>query len=135
MFSVVFGFGMASTVMIAQAVGRGDLDAARRAFGSAVGFCTLLGLVVATGGWIGAPALLRLLATPAEAFDLALVYLRVIFVAMPASLLSVMMVMGLRGTGAARTPLLLLFVSVGFDLVLNPEIGSASCRERVCQYV
>ena len=122
MFSVVFGFGMASTVMVAQAVGRNDLDAARRAFGSAVGFCTLLGLVVATAGWIGAPALLRLLATPAEAFDLALVYLRVIFVAMPASLLSVMMMMGLRGTGDARTPLIFMLVSVGVDLVLNPVL-------------
>jgi len=122
MFSFVFGFGMASTVMIAQAVGRHDMDAARRAFGSAVGFCTLLGLVVATAGWIGAPALLRLLATPVEAFDLALTYLRVIFIAMPASLLSVMMMMGLRGAGDARTPLIFMFVSVGVDLVLNPVL-------------
>ncbi|WP_242124797.1 MATE family efflux transporter [Sphingobium sp. Sx8-8] len=122
MFSVVFGFGMASTVMIAQAVGRGDLDAARRAFGSAVGFCTMLGVVVATAGWIGAPVLLRLLATPAEAFAMALTYLRVIFIAMPASLLSVMMMMGLRGTGDARTPLIFMFVSVGVDLVLNPVL-------------
>ncbi|MFC3336786.1 MATE family efflux transporter [Flavobacterium palustre] len=59
---------------------------------------------------------------PAEAFDLALVYLRVIFVAMPASLLSVMMMMGLRGTGDARTPLIFMFVSVGVDLVLNPVL-------------
>ncbi len=122
MFSVVFGFGMASTVMIAQAVGRGDIDAARRAFGSAVGFCTILGLVVATGGWLWAPDLLRLLATPAEAFPLALVYLRVIFVAMPATLLSVMMMMGLRGAGDARTPLIFMIVSVAIDLVLNPVL-------------
>src|SRR3546814_6802537 len=38
---------------------------------------------------------------------------------MPASLLSVMMMMGLRGTGDARTPLIFMFVSVGVDLVLN----------------
>jgi putative MATE family efflux protein len=120
MFSIVFGFGMASTVMIAQAAGRGDMDAARQAFGSATGFCTLLAVVVAIAGWLGAPALLRLLATPAEAFDLALTYLRVIFIAMPASLISVMMMMGLRGTGDARTPLIFMFVSVGVDLVLNP---------------
>ncbi|WP_022681553.1 MATE family efflux transporter [Sphingobium bisphenolivorans] len=122
MFSVVFGFGMASTVMIAQAVGRDDLDGARRAFGSAVGFCTFLGIVVAMAGWIGAPALLRLLATPAEAFAMALTYLRVIFIAMPATLLSVMMMMGLRGTGDARTPLIFMFVSVGVDLILNPVL-------------
>lgn len=122
MFSVVFGFGMASTVMIAQAVGARDMDAARRAFGSAVGFCFVLAMIVAVGGWFGGPALLRLLATPPEAFDMALTYLRVIFVAMPASLLSVMMMMGLRGTGDARTPLIFMFVSVGIDLVLNPVL-------------
>ncbi|SCW82356.1 putative efflux protein, MATE family [Sphingobium faniae] len=122
MFSVVFGFGMASTVMIAQAVGSGNMDAARRAFGSAVGFCFILSMAVAIGGWIGSPALLHLLATPPEAFDLALIYLRVIFVAMPATLLGVMMMMGLRGTGDARTPLIFMFVSVGIDLVLNPVL-------------
>ncbi|MEJ7934208.1 MATE family efflux transporter [Sphingobium sp. AN558] len=122
MFSVVFGFGMASTVMVAQAVGRGDIDVARRAFGSAIGFCTMLALVVAAAGWIWSPDLLRLLATPAEAFSLALVYLRVIFIAMPASLLSVMMMMGLRGAGDSRTPLIFMILSVAIDLVLNPVL-------------
>jgi putative MATE family efflux protein len=122
MFSVVFGFGMASTVMVAQAVGARDIDAARRAFGSAVGFCFILSMIVSVGGWLGSPALLRMLATPPEAFGLALIYLRVIFVAMPASLLSVMMMMGLRGAGDARTPLIFMLVSVGIDIVLNPVL-------------
>ena len=122
MFSVVFGFGMASTVVVAQSVGAKDIDAARRAFGTAVGFCSMLGLGVAIAGWIGAPALLRLLATPQEAFDLALVYLRVIFFAMPATLLVVMIMMGLRGAGDARTPLIFMIVSVAIDLVLNPVL-------------
>ena len=122
MFSVVFGFGLASTVMIGQAVGRRDMDAARRAFGSAVGFCMALALVVAIVGWLGTPALLRLLATPGEAYDRALVYLRVIFIAMPATLLSVMIMMGLRGVGDARTPLIFMIVSVAVDLILNPVL-------------
>lgn len=122
MFSVVFGFGMASTVVIAQSVGARDIDAARRAFGSAVGFCSILGLGVAIAGWIGAPALLHMLATPVEAYDLALVYLRVIFFAMPATLLVVMIMMGLRGAGDARTPLIFMIVSVAIDLILNPVL-------------
>lgn len=122
MFSIIFGFGMASTVMIGQAMGRHDLEAARRAFGSAIGFCSILGLAVAIAGWLGAPALLRLLATPAAAYDLALVYLRVIFIAMPASLLGLMIMMGLRGAGDARTPLIFMIVSVAIDLILNPVL-------------
>jgi putative MATE family efflux protein len=122
MFSIVFGFGMASTVVIAQAIGAKDVEAARRAFGSAVGFCFLLAMAVAVVGFIASPALLRLLATPAEAFPLALAYLRVIFVALPATLLSVMMMMGLRGAGDAQTPLRFMILSVAIDAVLNPVL-------------
>ncbi|MEJ7928265.1 MATE family efflux transporter [Sphingobium sp. AN641] len=122
MFSVVFGFGMAATVVVAQAMGARNLDAARRSFGSAVGFCFLLSLAVALAGWLCAPALLRLLATPAEAFEPALIYLRVIFIAMPATLIGVMVMMGLRAAGDARTPLIFMFVSVGVDIILNPVL-------------
>lgn len=122
MFSVVFGFGMASTVVIGQAVGRRDIEGAKRAFGTAIGFCWMLGIGVAVAGWIGAPALLRLLATPAQAYGMALIYLRVIFIAMPASLLGLMIMMGLRGSGDARTPLIFMVVSVAIDLVLNPVL-------------
>ncbi len=120
MFSIVFGFGMAATVVVAQSIGARNLDAARRGFGSAVGFCFILSLLVAIGGWLGAPALLRILATPAEAFDPALTYLRVIFVAMPATLIGIMMMIGLRAAGDARTPLIFMCVSVGIDIILNP---------------
>ena len=34
MFSAVFGFGMAATILVGQSVGRGDIEGARRAFGS-----------------------------------------------------------------------------------------------------
>lgn len=120
LFSAVFGFGMAATVMVGQAFGRRDIDAARCAFGSALGFCFGLSLIVATAGWFGAPAILRALATPGEAFALALTYLRVIFLAMPASLISVMVMMGLRGSGDSITPLWFMILSVILDSGLNP---------------
>ncbi|WP_281822739.1 MATE family efflux transporter [Sphingobium sp. BS19] len=120
LFSAVFGFGMAATVMVGQAFGRRDIAAARRAFGSALGFCFLLAIVVSAAGWIGAPAILRALATPGAAFDLALTYLRVIFLAMPASLISVMVMMGLRGSGDSITPLWFMILSVILDSGLNP---------------
>ncbi|MDX3910198.1 MAG: MATE family efflux transporter [Sphingobium sp.] len=120
LFSAVFGFGMAATVMVGQAVGRRDLNAARVAFGSALGFCFLLSLIVATVGWITAPAILTALATPGPAYDFALIYLRVIFLAMPASLMSVMIMMGLRGAGDSITPLWFMILSVILDSGLNP---------------
>lgn len=119
-FAAVFGFGMAAMIKVGQSFGARDIDAARRTFGSAVGFCFILAFVVATSGWILAPALLRALATPGEAYGLALTYLRVIFIAMPASMLSVIVAMGLRGAGDSRTPLYFMLLSVGIDIVFNP---------------
>lgn len=119
-FAAVFGFGMAATVKMGQAFGAGQVDTARRTFGSALGLCLGLALVVATLGWIFAPALLTALATPGNSFALALAYLRIIFVAIPGGMVTVMLAMGLRGAGDARTPFLFMALSVVLDVALNP---------------
>src|SRR6476661_6762578 len=90
LMSFVFGFGMAATVLIGQAFGRRDVDGARRVVGTAFGFMLLVSIGIAAFGWIFAPALLKLLGTPPGAAPLALAYLRVIFLAMPSILLTVL---------------------------------------------
>ena len=108
-FAAVFGFGMAATVKMGQAFGASDTDQARRTFGTAMGFCLTLALIVAIAGWLASPALLQALGTPEQAYTLALSYLRVIFIAIPGSMATVMIAMGLRGSGDARTP----FIGIG----------------------
>ncbi|WP_225207669.1 MATE family efflux transporter [Novosphingobium huizhouense] len=119
-FAGVFGFGMAATIKVGQAFGAGNVDSARRTFGSAVGLCVGLSAIVAGAGWIFAPALLRAMATPPEVFQYALDYLRVIFVSMPASMITLMIGMGLRGAGDAQTSLRFMILSVVLDVGLNP---------------
>ena len=119
-FGAVFGFGMAATIMVGQSWGRRDVEAARRAFGSAIGLVLATAITVSTLGWIFAPQILRLLATPPGAFDPALTYLRVIFLGLPASMLLVLMFMGLRGTGDSVTPLWFMGLCVVLDAGLNP---------------
>jgi putative MATE family efflux protein len=118
--AAAFGFGMAGTVKIGQRYGARNLDGARRTFGTAVGFCFLIALVIAALGWLGAPALLDALATPGEARALALAYLRMIFVSMPVVMVSIILSMGLRGAGDARTPLIFMGLTVVLDIILNP---------------
>src|SRR5437764_4713963 len=120
LMSFVFGFGMAATVMIGQAFGRRDIDGARRVVGTAIGFFFIVAIAIAVAGWVFAPALLKLLATPAGAAPLALAYLRVIFLAMPSILLTILLMMSLRGAGDAMTPLFLMILAVVLDSGLNP---------------
>ena len=120
LMSFVFGFGMASTVLIGQAFGRRDVDGARRVIGTAIGSFVFVAAAIAIFGWVFAPGLLKVLATPADAAPLALAYLRVIFLAMPAILILVLLMMGMRGAGDAMTPLWAMLVAVLLDSGLNP---------------
>lgn len=120
MFGAVFGFGMAATILVGQSWGRRDVDAARRAVGSAIGLVLAASIVVAALGWTFAPEILTTLKTPGQAMPLALTYLRVIFLGLPASMLLVLMGMALRGTGDSLTPLWFTGLSVLLDSGLNP---------------
>ena len=118
--SFVFGFGMASTILIGQAWGRKDVDTARRIFGTAGGSFLLITILIAIAGYFLSGSILHLLGTPPEAAPLALAYLRVIFLAMPALLLLTLLMMALRGTGDSMTPLWFMIVAVVLDSALNP---------------
>ena len=120
LMSFVFGFGMASTVLIGQAFGAKNVDQARRVVGTAIGSFLPVAVLIGIVGWLASPALLRLLAMPPDAMPFALAYLRVIFTAMPAILILVMLMMALRGAGDALTPLYFMILAVVLDAGLNP---------------
>ena len=120
LFSLVFGFGMAATILVGQHVGRRETDAARRVIGSATGLFLLLSVVTVTLGWVFAPILLRALSTPGDVYPLALAYLRVIFLSMPASYITVLLMMSLRGFGDSLTPLYFMALGAVLDVALNP---------------
>jgi putative MATE family efflux protein len=116
----VFGFGMASTILIGQYWGRKDIEQARKVFGSAIGGFGLITILIAIAGWFWSPAILDILGTPGDAAPLARDYLRVIFMAMPALLLLTLSMMALRGSGDSMTPLWFMIVAVILDSGLNP---------------
>lgn len=120
LLAIVFGFGMAATVLIGQAIGRRDIDLARRLFGTAGGLFLILSLVTTAAGWIGTATVLDLLATPADVRPLALAYLRILFLGLPPMFLSVLLTMALRGAGDAVTPMRFLALTVILDILLNP---------------
>jgi putative MATE family efflux protein len=119
-FGAVFGFGMAASILIGQSMGRHDIEAARRAFGSAVGLVIVAAAIIATLGYVFAPEILHLMATPGDAQAMALIYLRVIFLGLPLSMLGLLIQMGLRGTGDAITPMWFMVLSACIDAGLNP---------------
>lgn len=116
----VFGFGMASTILIGQSIGRSDLAGAKEVVGTAIGSFVPLALLIAAGGWFLAPQLLALLGTPQEITMLAQDFLRVTFFAMPGILMQTMLMMALRGAGDSVTPLIFMALAAVLDVLLNP---------------
>jgi putative MATE family efflux protein len=121
-FAAVYGFGMATTVKVGQHFGARHLDHARLSFGSGVGFCTALALVGTVVGLVFGDPLLRLLATPEAVHAQALAYLQVMFVSMPFSTASMMISMGLRGSGDPKSPLHAMIVTTVLTILLNPVL-------------
>src|SRR5215212_9213653 len=62
--ALVFGFGIASTILVGQAWGRKDVDGSRRVFGTASGGFAVVTVLIAIAGYYLAPAILQLLGTP-----------------------------------------------------------------------
>src|SRR6201991_783324 len=56
----VFGFVMASTILIGQAGGRKDVEGARRVFGTATGGFAVVTVLIAIAGYFLAPSILHL---------------------------------------------------------------------------
>ncbi|MEE7548045.1 MATE family efflux transporter, partial [Xanthomonas sp. Kuri4-1] len=118
----VFGIGMASTILIGQAMGRADIAQARKVMGTSATFFIGLSALIAAAGWWLARHLLAAMGTPAESLPLAEAYLRVIFLAMPLLYAFAFLSAALRGTGDSRTPFRFLLLSVVLDIVFNPVL-------------
>ena len=120
LFGVLFGFSMASTVLVAQCVGARNFAEAKRVVGTSAVFFLGLSISVSVLGLALSHPLLRWLGTPPDALPFALAYIRIIFLAFPfmGGLFFLMAV--LRGAGDSRTPFFYLCMSVALDIVLNP---------------
>ncbi|MCK9542179.1 MAG: MATE family efflux transporter [Novosphingobium sp.] len=122
LYAVIFGLGNAATIRVGHFYGAQELVPARRTFAAGIGFCAALALIAGIIGHFAADHVLRVLATPAESFRDALIYLRISFVTMPFGTVSIIMAMALRGAGDSRTPLFAMGLTVVLDAVLNPVL-------------
>ena len=120
LLGAVFGVGMAATILVGQSLGANNIDQAKRVVGTSASFFTLVSIALAALGWFTTPALLAWMQTPADALPLAISYLRIIFLAMPAMYIYSFVMMSLRGAGDSKTPFYFLLLSVGLDIVLTP---------------
>lgn len=120
LLGAVFGVGMAATVLVGQAMGRRDVQGAKRVIGTSTTFFLGISVLVAIAGWPLSRHILDWMGTPADALPLAEAYLRIIFLAVPSLYLFASVTALLRGAGDTRTPFWFLLLVVLLDMVINP---------------
>jgi putative MATE family efflux protein len=120
MIGVVFGISMAANIMVGQAVGGRDEATARKVIGSCTVFFIVAPIALAVIGSLLTPRILDAMGTPPAARPGAIIYLRMLFAAMPSVYFFNFMMMAQRGIGDSRTPFYFALLQVALDICLNP---------------
>src|SRR5450432_2483724 len=119
--SAIMGATMAANILIAQQVGAGDLTMVKRIMGTAIFFFVVVSVTLSLTGGLFAPVILKdFMHTPPAAEAEAIIYLRVVFGAMPFMYFFQFLQMAQRGAGDSRTPFYFMALAVVLDIILNP---------------
>lgn len=113
------GIALGANVVIANAIGRDDREAVKKAVHTSIVIAILGGILVAVIGELTAAPLLHSLNVPDDVFDSALLYLRIYLLGMPVILLYNFEAAIFRSVGETKIPLIALFVSGILNVALN----------------
>ena len=128
--SLFIGISLGANVIIARFIGKKNIHGVHAAVHTAILVALGCGVAMAIAGELLVEPLLRLLSVPEEIFDLAVLYLRVFWLAMPFILLYNFESSIFRSQGDTRTPLYCLiasgitkfFLNLFFILVLDMSV-------------
>lgn len=110
------------TAFAARRHGEGRSDAAARAAGSAVVFSLVLAVVVAVAGRLALPQLFSIMHMPPDVTAYGVSYLGTFLLGAPLIFGFFAVDAAFRASGDARTPFLILLISVGVTLALDPVL-------------
>lgn len=113
------GLATGVNVICANLLGSRDTRQLRKSMHTAVVVGLLCGAALAVFGWIAAPVILSWMDTPESVMPLAIQYMRIYFVGVPASLLYNFLAGILRAHGDTKRPMYILMFSGLVNVALN----------------
>ena len=124
LISVGGGFTTAGSILVAQFTGADSEGSAGKVAAQTMGFVTTIALVFGIVGHFAADGMLGIIPadpeTAAQVIPMAADYMSVFFLGMPALFGFFVFSSLMRGYGNTRTPMLVMFVSVLLNVVLDP---------------
>ena len=116
---IFLGIGTGVSILVSQHVGAGDRKGLKDACKTAVSFVYLCGIPVSIAGWFAAPLILRFMDVPADVWNNALLYTRIVLCGAIGNIGYNMNAGILRGLGDSRASLYFLMVSTVVNIVLD----------------
>ena len=116
---VFLGIGTGVSILISQYVGAKDAERLRRATDTATFFVYACGLPLCALGWFVTPLILRGMGVPADTWDAAVSYTRIVFMGALGNIGYNMNAGILRGLGDSKASLWFLVVSCIANIVLD----------------
>lgn len=120
MFAVGAGLSIAGSTLIAQFVGAGNDEMVGHVAGQTLLMVIASALVLTTGGFFAAPALLRLMGVGPDVYDGALGFMRVSFVGLVFNFSFFVFNAIMRSIGRATLPVYIVLGTVFLNFLLDP---------------
>lgn len=113
------GIGIGASVIMSKFYGARDFENLKKEFSTTVIFSTLFSLVVFVAGLLLSSHILRWINTPAPSFQMAVTYLRIIFVGFLFTFQYNILSHAMRSIGDSKTPTLFLGVSCVMNIAMD----------------
>jgi len=116
---VFTGLSVGTNVLVARYYGAHDVKNVSEAVHTSIAISLIFGVFLAVAGFFIAPAMLKLMETPAEVLDQAVLYIRIYFLGMPVNILYNFGSAVMRAVGDTKRPLYFLTIAGVTNVVLN----------------
>jgi putative MATE family efflux protein len=117
--NLFMGLSVGTSVVVAQDRGAGQPAAVSQSVHTSIAISIIGGLIVMITGIVLCEPLLELMGTPEDIFDLSVVYMKIYFIGMPASMVYNFGAAILRAVGDSRRPMYYLIISGIVNVIFN----------------
>lgn len=119
LINLFVGLSVGTSVCAAQFIGGGESEKLKKTVHTSIAVALIGGIALMMIGFFLSRFLLELMQTPEDIIDEASLYMRIVFLGMPANLMYNFGAAILRAKGDTKTPLIFLSVSGMINVILN----------------
>jgi putative MATE family efflux protein len=141
--NLFMGLSVGTSVVVAQDYGADNFSAVSRSVHTSIAISIIGGLVVMVLGLVLCEPLLKLMGTPEDIFGMSVLYMKIYFISMPASMVYNFAAAILRAVGDSRRPMYYLIITgilhvifnLFFVIVLHMSVDGVAWATVISQYL